>query len=143
MKVNLFDFVDEMVIRLLSCGAMTEGWPMGKPDPFHKRAHLVLSLLVLVANVIAPFRTSSGRALIDAYGHPLLHQSHGRFRAHFETIPSHCFRAVVGLSRGELASALPTPLAPVLIGVSSSPVPVCAVPFFLPAPLPFCCPLRC
>jgi hypothetical protein len=83
---------------------------MAKQDWFQPRGRFVLSLLVLVANVVAPFRTSAGRALVDLYGRPLVSHAALRVRPHFQTVPSHCFRAVVGIARGQSVDALAAPI---------------------------------
>lgn len=116
---------------------------MREPVHFHNRAHLAISLLVLVANVIAPFRTSSGRALIDSYGHHASPHSVPHVRPRFQTVPSHCFRAVVGLARGEWGHGLAPTVVPFLIAAPSSPMHACGI-----APLPSTTalllpPLRC
>ncbi|MGC8644081.1 MAG: hypothetical protein ACP5XB_29830, partial [Isosphaeraceae bacterium] len=94
---------------------------MREPGRFHNRTPFVLSLLVLVANVVAPFRTSSGRALIDAYGHHAPRHSAPHVRPRFQTVPSHCFRAVVGLARGDWEHAPAPAVVPVPVAAPSSP----------------------
>jgi hypothetical protein len=116
---------------------------MREPRHFHYRAHFVLSLLVLVANVVAPFRTSSGRALIDCYGRHAAPHSGLHVRPRFQTVPSHCFRAVVGLFRVQSAVAPASLAVPVLIAVPSSLTHTCGdapIPLATALLLP---PLRC
>ncbi len=66
-------------------------------NPWHK---IFLSLLLLVANVFAPFRTSSfGRAFLDLLTHTAANQPVVRVRAVTSIATSIGHRAVVGLSR--------------------------------------------
>ncbi len=94
---------------------------MPERDRFYSRGRLFFSLLVLIANVVAPFRTSAGRALIDSYGRRAPTHTVRRFQAHFQTISSHCFRAVVGVAREGSADALAATAPPMLFAIPSSP----------------------
>lgn len=69
--------------------------------PINSWCHALLTLIVLVGNIFAPFRTASiGRAFLENLTHNTAHHSVVRVRAvtSFSTSLGH--RAVVGCSRG-------------------------------------------
>lgn len=66
---------------------------------------LVLSLILLIANVAAPFRTPAGRCFLDLIEPHDATESPFRSWASSELQSSHCFRVVVSLTRGTRAEA--------------------------------------
>ena len=87
------------------------------------RGRYFLSLIILIANVLAPFRTSAGRSLIDFYGPHGVSQSVVQVRAHSISGPTQCFRAVVGVGNGGSGDALPSPLPALACATPSAPAP--------------------
>ncbi len=67
----------------------------------HFWPRLALALILLAANVCAPFRTSLGRLLLDGVGHDIANHSVVRVRVVSPSGASCGFRAVVGFGRGE------------------------------------------
>lgn len=66
--------------------------------PWHK---ISFSLILLVANVLAPFRTASlGRAFLESLTHTAANHSMVRVRAVTSFATSFGHRAVIGLARG-------------------------------------------
>ena len=96
---------------------------MREHDRFTHSGRLFLSLILLIANVAAPFRTAAGRSFLDFMDQHHAPASLCRVWAGSDAPSSHCFRAVVGLNRGEPAEA-PLSLTHVLAAIpKSSPVP--------------------
>jgi hypothetical protein len=90
-------------------------------DSLRRRARYVLSLIILIANVVAPFHTSAGRAILNFYGpHARLHPVAG-VRADYQPGPALCFRAVVGFVKHDSVAALPTALPTLFYTVPTSP----------------------
>ena len=112
--------------------------------PRNAWSYALLSLILLVANILAPFRTSSlGRMFLETLSHNVANDSVVRVRAVTSVATSVGHRAVVGLARGgrDVADAgtrsnafltfLPTP-------TDASPCQQAARPGTRPTP-----PLRC
>ena len=68
MKSNSFDCFCERVVSLRGIHGRLGARAMREPRRSLRGGRCFLSLFILVANVIAPFRTCAGRALIDMYG---------------------------------------------------------------------------
>ena len=90
----------------------------------HHPGRYLLSLIILIANIAAPFRTPAGRAVLDIRGQHRAPQSVARVRAHSQ-IGSHGFRALVGLPRAESGEALSAPSAPLFWAVPTCPRVAC------------------
>ena len=114
--------------------------------PLNAWCHALLSLILLVGNILAPFRTSSlGRTILELLSHNVANYSAVRVRAVTPVATSIGHRAVVGLARGvrDLAETgtrsnsfwtfLPTP-------TDASPCQHAVRPGTRPTPTP---PLRC
>jgi hypothetical protein len=87
---------------------------------FYQVGHCVLALSLLIANVVAPFQTATGRTLIDYSSRNARPQSVARVRAQTQSGCSHCFRAVVGLASGGSGEALAAPAGLANVATRSS-----------------------
>jgi hypothetical protein len=87
---------------------------------FRQVGRCVLALSLLIANVVAPFQTATGRSLIDVSSKNFRPQSVARVGAQTQSGWSHCFRAVVGLARGESGDALASPAGLAVVATPSS-----------------------
>jgi hypothetical protein len=70
---------------------------------------LALALIVLAANVCAPFRTTLGRQLLDGVRHNVGTRSVVRVRVVSPSGASQGFRVVTGLGRGNPEGSAPAP----------------------------------
>jgi hypothetical protein len=76
--------------------------------PFTCRLRLILSLIVLFANVAAPFRTPTGRALLRCPRQSDTTRSVARVRVVSHAGAFQGFRAVVGFAKGNPGEAHPS-----------------------------------
>ena len=91
--------------------------------PSYCRLRCILSLIVLIANVAAPFRTPNGRALIACPRQSDTTRSVSRVRVVSHAGTLHGFRAVVGCARGGSGETALAPEArpfPVILPSSSA-----------------------
>jgi len=79
--------------------------------PSYCRLRCILSLIVLVANVAAPFRTPTGRSLLRCPRQSDTTRSLARVRGVSHAGAFHGFRAVVGFAKGNSGEAGPAPEA--------------------------------
>ena len=95
----------------------------GHKTAFTPVAATSLSLIVLIANIAAPFRTSAGRTPLTFHGQRGSSQSVARVRATSQIGASHGFRAVVGLPEGGSGEAS-LPAESPLFPATSLPSPI-------------------
>ncbi len=86
---------------------LSEGWSMQETLLPLSFSRILLSLILLTANIGAPFLTSDvGRAFLDNLGQHVPAHSVARVRVVAHAGSTHGFRAVVGLAKGESPEAL-------------------------------------
>lgn len=116
---------------------------MSASRPYYCRLRCVLSLIVLIANVAAPFRTPTGRSLLRCPRQSDTTRSVARVRVVSHAGAFHGFRAVVGFAKGnsgKAALAQDTRPFPVILPSSTVKSRVRLMDLIGTSPLP---PLRC
>ncbi len=107
------------------------------------RLRCVLSLIVLIANVAAPFRTPTGRSLLRCPRQSDTTRSVARVRVVSHAGAFQGFRAVVGFAKGNSGEGAPASAArtfPIRLPSSAVPSQVRVMDLTGSIPLP---PLRC
>jgi hypothetical protein len=81
---------------------------MSSSHPYGCHLRCILSLIVLIANVAAPFRTPTGRSLLRCPRQSDTTRSVARVHVAYQLGSTHGFRAVVGFASGNSGKAAPT-----------------------------------
>lgn len=95
---------------------------MSASRPPYCRLRCIVSLIVLIANVAAPFRTPTGRSLLRCPRQSDTTRSVARVRVVSHAGAFHGFRAVVGFAKGDSGETPPTPdarLFPIILPSST------------------------